>query len=152
MSNLTDDQLKLIEENRQKALKLKQQKHLSLSKRSSTKTSNSVKHFYTKYHSNNSSSPTKVFSPQNDDLIKREGNEKLLCKLVDDDRFVIICKYNPKLIAVFKSIKSRRYEPETKAWTFLVADFSLLGETKIDFFTFFCGNIEILNRASYFSF
>ena len=123
MSNLTEDQLKLIEEKRQKALKLKQRKNALLSADQFSSTS---QNFNNKQHFN--LSPAENLTQNTDVLIRGAANQQLQCTVVSDDRFSITCKYNPTLISAFKTIPSRRYDPSTQSWTFLLSDFSTLGK------------------------
>ncbi|KAM7105017.1 SWI/SNF-related matrix-associated actin-dependent regulator of chromatin subfamily A-like protein 1 isoform 1-T2 [Molossus nigricans] len=44
----------------------------------------------------------------------------------DGDRFQVKIGYNAELIAVFKRLPSRRYDPETKTWDFSMTDYSAL--------------------------
>ncbi|KAL4840517.1 hypothetical protein H8958_001648 [Nasalis larvatus] len=42
------------------------------------------------------------------------------------DRFQVLIGYNAELIAVFKSLPSKRYDPDTKTWNFSMNDYSAL--------------------------
>ncbi|XP_055967956.1 SWI/SNF-related matrix-associated actin-dependent regulator of chromatin subfamily A-like protein 1 [Sorex fumeus] len=42
------------------------------------------------------------------------------------DRFQVVIGYDAKLIAVFKSVPSRRYDPESKTWNFSMTDYGAL--------------------------
>ncbi|XP_011787690.1 PREDICTED: SWI/SNF-related matrix-associated actin-dependent regulator of chromatin subfamily A-like protein 1 [Colobus angolensis palliatus] len=42
------------------------------------------------------------------------------------DRFQVLIGYNAELIAVFKSLPSKRYDPDTKTWNFSINDYSAL--------------------------
>ncbi|XP_037379908.1 SWI/SNF-related matrix-associated actin-dependent regulator of chromatin subfamily A-like protein 1 isoform X2 [Talpa occidentalis] len=44
------------------------------------------------------------------------------------DRFQVVIGYNAELIAVFKSLPSRSYDPATKTWNFSMTDYSTLME------------------------
>uniref|UniRef100_F6ZN89 SWI/SNF-related matrix-associated actin-dependent regulator of chromatin subfamily A-like protein 1 n=1 Tax=Ciona intestinalis TaxID=7719 RepID=F6ZN89_CIOIN len=48
------------------------------------------------------------------------------CTVIQGNRFSVTCPYNPKLVTVFKSIASRRYDPATKKWNFSTSDHATL--------------------------
>ncbi|XP_062547959.1 SWI/SNF-related matrix-associated actin-dependent regulator of chromatin subfamily A-like protein 1 [Armigeres subalbatus] len=51
------------------------------------------------------------------------------CAMVSESRFVVQASgFNEKLIEVFKSIPSKQYEPNTKAWTFGIKDYAMVHE------------------------
>ncbi|KAM8856911.1 SWI/SNF-related matrix-associated actin-dependent regulator of chromatin subfamily A-like protein 1 [Synchiropus picturatus] len=50
------------------------------------------------------------------------------CVPHSDDRFRVEVRYQPELIAVFKSIPSKNYDPATKMWNFNLMDYRLLME------------------------
>ena len=112
MSKLTDEQLKTIEEKRQKALEIKKNKHISL-----------ITHSNENVNKTNS---TSFVSPCD----SKSSSINLKCDVVEDNKFAVFCKYSPKLVAVFKSIPSRSYNPTKKTWTFCLSDFSTLGKHK----------------------
>lgn len=122
MSKLSEEQLKMIEENRKRALQLKQRK---------TKTLNNFVQSNTPYTGQN----FKPFSKKVEDPVPSTVTT-LTCKQINNNRFVVNCKYDKKLINVFKKISSKSYNPEDKTWSFSMNHFDLLGEviSKIFFF------------------
>jgi len=112
MSKLSEEQLKMIEENRKKALQLKQRK---------TKTLNNFVQSNTPYTGQN----FKPFSKKVEDPVPSTVTT-LTCKQINNNRFVVNCKYDKKLINVFKKISSKSYNPEDKTWSFSMNHFDLL--------------------------
>ncbi|XP_012866663.1 PREDICTED: SWI/SNF-related matrix-associated actin-dependent regulator of chromatin subfamily A-like protein 1 isoform X2 [Dipodomys ordii] len=53
--------------------------------------------------------------------------QKGVC-IKNGDRFMVKIGYNKELIAVFKSLPSRRYDPDTKTWDFSLTDYNALME------------------------
>uniref|UniRef100_F6SKP2 SWI/SNF-related matrix-associated actin-dependent regulator of chromatin subfamily A-like protein 1 n=1 Tax=Monodelphis domestica TaxID=13616 RepID=F6SKP2_MONDO len=60
-------------------------------------------------------SPRKAFGSQEGKCIKKEGG-----------RFQVEIGYNSELLAVFKSLPSRKYDPATKMWDFSLKDYKPL--------------------------
>ncbi|XP_005395742.1 PREDICTED: SWI/SNF-related matrix-associated actin-dependent regulator of chromatin subfamily A-like protein 1 [Chinchilla lanigera] len=60
-----------------------------------------------------------------DKLKKAVCSQKGLC-IREGDRFSVKIGYNEELLAVFKSLPSRSYDPTTKTWNFSMADYSAL--------------------------
>ncbi|KAM6152908.1 SWI/SNF-related matrix-associated actin-dependent regulator of chromatin subfamily A-like protein 1 [Erethizon dorsatum] len=58
-------------------------------------------------------------------LQKAVSSQKGLC-IREGDRFSVKIGYNEELLAVFKSLPSRIYDPATKMWNFSMADYSVL--------------------------
>ncbi|XP_007934011.1 SWI/SNF-related matrix-associated actin-dependent regulator of chromatin subfamily A-like protein 1 [Orycteropus afer afer] len=56
---------------------------------------------------------------------KEASSQKGLC-IRDGDRFQVKIGYNVELLAVFKSLPSRSYDPATKTWSFSMTDYSAL--------------------------
>lgn len=111
-TNLSEAQLKRIEENRQKALQ-KQQSSRTLQ--------------------NENKSPTKATS-----LNSNHGR----CVLLQDepDRFEVIIGYNKELIDLFKTVNGRRYNGDTKTWSFSMRQHDeLINKVKLQF----NGNIKL---------
>lgn len=110
MSSLTTDQLKKIEEKRQKALELKQKKGCA------------TLSFDLDVHTRNGS------TMPNSSFANRFIDKNVKCSVVNGGKFTVFCKYSPNIVSVFKSIPSRWYNPTSKTWTFPLSDFSLLGK------------------------
>ncbi|XP_006891976.1 PREDICTED: SWI/SNF-related matrix-associated actin-dependent regulator of chromatin subfamily A-like protein 1 [Elephantulus edwardii] len=55
-------------------------------------------------------------------LPKEVSSQKGLC-IANGDRFQVKIGYNVELLAVFKSLPSRRYDPVTKMWNFSMTDY-----------------------------
>ncbi|KAB0397678.1 hypothetical protein E2I00_013143 [Balaenoptera physalus] len=58
-------------------------------------------------------------------LHKAAGSQQGTCIKIGD-RFQVKIGYNEELIAVFKSLPSRRYDPATKTWNFSMTDYGAL--------------------------
>ncbi|XP_006207338.2 SWI/SNF-related matrix-associated actin-dependent regulator of chromatin subfamily A-like protein 1 isoform X1 [Vicugna pacos] len=58
-------------------------------------------------------------------LQKAASSQQGTC-IRDGDRFQVKIGYNVELIAVFKSLPSRRYDPATKTWNFSMTDYDAL--------------------------
>ncbi|KAB1279509.1 SWI/SNF-related matrix-associated actin-dependent regulator of chromatin subfamily A-like protein 1 [Camelus dromedarius] len=58
-------------------------------------------------------------------LQKAASSQQGMC-IRDGDRFQVKIGYNVELIAVFKSLSSRRYDPATKTWNFSMTDYDAL--------------------------
>ncbi|XP_057601468.1 SWI/SNF-related matrix-associated actin-dependent regulator of chromatin subfamily A-like protein 1 isoform X2 [Hippopotamus amphibius kiboko] len=58
-------------------------------------------------------------------LHKAAGSQQGACIKIGD-RFQVKIGYNEELIAVFKSLPSRRYDPATKTWNFSMTDYGTL--------------------------
>ncbi|XP_059962600.1 SWI/SNF-related matrix-associated actin-dependent regulator of chromatin subfamily A-like protein 1 isoform X2 [Mesoplodon densirostris] len=58
-------------------------------------------------------------------LRKAAGSQQGTCIKIGD-RFQVKIGYNEELIAVFKSLPSRRYDPATKTWNFSMTDYGAL--------------------------
>ncbi|XP_076821185.1 SWI/SNF-related matrix-associated actin-dependent regulator of chromatin subfamily A-like protein 1 isoform X1 [Clavelina lepadiformis] len=125
MSNLTEAQLKRIEENRQRALFLKSKKNsvnddIAVN---ADKKLTAMSKLYNRQHSRKLSTTNVSAQMQKSN---NAGKTTLSCQLTDGDRFTVTCKYDPKLVIVFKSVSSRRFDPETKIWSFDVNDHNYL--------------------------
>lgn len=121
-SKLTPEQLKRIEENRLKALQLKQ-KSISngviISKPKETNTE--ISNVTTKIHTLNTSPP----KPANAQIGPNYGK----CVYLENEpesRFEVLVGYNKGLIDIFKSISSRKYDPNTKRWNFSLNNYDEL--------------------------
>ncbi|KAG8520838.1 SWI/SNF-related matrix-associated actin-dependent regulator of chromatin subfamily A-like protein 1 [Galemys pyrenaicus] len=58
-----------------------------------------------------------------------EGRSQKVGKCIrKGDRFQVVIGFNAELIAVFKSLPSRSYDPATKTWNFSMTDYSTLME------------------------
>ncbi|KAM9248881.1 SWI/SNF-related matrix-associated actin-dependent regulator of chromatin subfamily A-like protein 1 isoform 4-T7 [Dugong dugon] len=58
-------------------------------------------------------------------LQKEVSSQKGMC-IQNGDRFQVKIGYNAELLAVFKSLPSRSYDPATKTWNFKMTDYSAL--------------------------
>ena len=105
-STLTEEQKRRMEENRLRALQLKQKSVSNLNQ----KPNNAV----------DSSS-----SIQSGQITSTNGK----CVYLQSDptsRFEILIGYNKELIEIFKTISSRKYDPDTKRWNFALANYDEL--------------------------
>lgn len=122
-TKLTDEQIKRMEENRRKALERKAQlsnqqqapKVATLSSINSS-SSSTAPQSSNGFISNQANAP-KPTHTNNNDSSGLTGK----CQLLADDpenRFEIIIGFNKNLIEMFKTINSRKYDPDTKRWNF----------------------------------
>ena len=125
--SLTNEQLKRIEENRKKALMLKQ-------KQDSGAVSGG-----TKIHTLDSINVLSNQSNSNATDSSAKGADSLIGKCVPleedpENRFEIIIGYNKGLIDLFKTMSSRKYDPNTKRWNFSIRQYDeIICRTKIHF-------------------
>lgn len=136
-SKLTPEQLKRMEENRQRALKIQQANMLNQQKSSSSSSSstftkhpsdikpNNVSNVTTLQNMNNQNTkPAEKTSPTKQSNGTIDSTHGKCAYLADElDRFEIIVGYNQALINLFKSVGSRKYEPTTKRWNFSIKNY-----------------------------
>ncbi|RNA00532.1 SWI SNF-related matrix-associated actin-dependent regulator of chromatin subfamily A 1 [Brachionus plicatilis] len=105
-STLTEEQKKRMEENRLRALQLKQ-KSFSNSIIPNTKPAGANE-------SNSSNQPGQI-TPTNGKCVYLNSDPTA--------RFEILIGYNKELIEIFKTVSSRKYDPETKRWNFALTSY-----------------------------
>uniref|UniRef100_T1IRL8 SWI/SNF-related matrix-associated actin-dependent regulator of chromatin subfamily A-like protein 1 n=1 Tax=Strigamia maritima TaxID=126957 RepID=T1IRL8_STRMM len=114
VGDLTAEQLRRMEESRQKALlkkakiaaakQLNQPSKTSINTPSTTQAKDSVNRVAVKLISNRVQNTTKLI--------------KAKCVLMSNERFVVVVGYHQQLIEVFKTIPTRMFDIKTKNWSF----------------------------------
>jgi SWI/SNF-related matrix-associated actin-dependent regulator 1 of chromatin subfamily A len=141
-SKFTPEQLKRMEENRLKALQLKQKASSNLpttiNSTSTNKNPETIKiHTLNTINSSSNFVPIKPFNQSNSNqpsspsktVSKPISSIHGKCVYLDDDsepRFEIHVGYNKALIDLFKSIVSKKYNPNTKRWSFSLKNYDEL--------------------------
>lgn len=102
-STLTEEQKRRMEENRLRALQLKQK---------------SLSNLNQKPNNSNESAQSGQITSTNGKCVYLQSDPTL--------RFEILIGYNKELIEIFKTISSRKYDPDTKRWNFALTSYDEL--------------------------
>ncbi|XP_078494415.1 SWI/SNF-related matrix-associated actin-dependent regulator of chromatin subfamily A-like protein 1 [Ciona intestinalis] len=127
MPQHTEEQRKRIEENRLRALRIRSEKAAASANTAPVKTnvktiastSAPVEIKPKRALNDNSNTQNGFYGPKKSGIL-------LKCTVIQGNRFSVTCPYNPKLVTIFKSIASRRYDPATKKWNFSTSDHATL--------------------------
>ncbi|CAF0806668.1 unnamed protein product [Brachionus calyciflorus] len=130
-TSLSEEQLKRMEENRKRALQLKQK---SLSGNNLTNNSNITNNTSKPFSENNKPEPNstnKIHTlnsspPKSSGQISQNYGKCVYLESDPTSRFEILVGYNKDLIDLFKTISSRKYDPDTKRWNFALTNYDEL--------------------------
>jgi len=122
MSELTEDQMKRMEENRRRALAIKSAKSVA-------DVDTVIKQLPLNGKPCSTSSKNSISQQIGYKMTSKEiGVSVFKCSFLQSDRFLVTCPYNAKFVTVFKSIASRRFDPASKEWSFNLSDYDTLCE------------------------
>jgi SWI/SNF-related matrix-associated actin-dependent regulator 1 of chromatin subfamily A len=128
-SKLTPEQLKRMEENRQRALQLKQKSSDCLTTtaanqssapvaKSSTNNQPVVNKINSTVSNQQTSPPKSTPAATGPSAITSQSGKCVFMDEESEPRFEVHIGYNKSIIDLFKSITSKRYDPVTKRWNF----------------------------------
>jgi SWI/SNF-related matrix-associated actin-dependent regulator 1 of chromatin subfamily A len=116
---LTEEQIKRMEENRQKALQIKRQ-HKSTNENNLANEPLKTTSANTSTTNTNLSSTSVSTSTGSAPVSSNSGKCVYFDSEDGETRFEVILGYNKLLIDLFKTIPSRKYNPDTKRWNFSI--------------------------------